>query len=307
MAEFCGTRLAGLIDSLAKEEGPNTSRLEQVKLFRVSESCPRGPSIYEPSIILVGQGRKIGYLGEKVYIYDPNNYLVLSLPLPFECQTLVEPGRPFLAVSIAIEGSVVSELLEAMDDLPPADPACICSTPLTEDLACAAERLLECLASETESRILGPQTLREITYYALKGPQGASLRAAVNRGSRFAQIARAIKRIHAEYNRALLVEELAREAGMSVSAFHHNFKAATSTSPVQYIKSVRLHKARALMAQEGLGASGASERVGYASASQFSREYKRFFGESPRESRRGETESRHSEPMAKVAGWAHTG
>jgi AraC-like DNA-binding protein len=285
MKDEARTRWAELLNGLATEEGTSPSRLRQVRFIRVSRGCPRSPSVYEPSIVIVGQGRKVGYLGEKVYAYDPNNYLVLSVPLPFECETIAEPGRPFLAVSIDMESRVVSELLDEMDDgIPPPDEVTgICSTPLTEDLSCAVERLLECLGSEMESRILGPQIIREITYYALKGPQGAGLRAVVNRDSRFAQIAKALKRMHADYAEELDLAELAREANMSISAFHRNFKAVTSSSPLRYLKSVRLHKARALMARDGLGAGGAAERVGYASASQFSREFKRFFGESPRE------------------------
>jgi AraC-like DNA-binding protein len=277
-------RLVELLESLATGEGQNPSRLEQVRFIRVADKCPRGPSVYEPSIVIVGQGRKIGYLGEKVYVYDPNNYLVLSVPLPFECETVAEPGKPFLAVSISMEPRDLGELLDEMDDgVPAPDEATgIYSTPLTEKLHDATIRLLECLGSEAETRILGPQILREMTYYVLEGPQGAGLRAVVARDSRFAQIAKVLKRMHQDYSRDLDVRELASEANMSVSAFHHNFKAVTSSSPLQYLKSIRLHKARMLMAQEGLGAGGAAERVGYASASQFSREFKRFFGESPR-------------------------
>jgi AraC-like DNA-binding protein len=277
---------AGLLDKLATEEGRTPSTLKQVRFFRVTHGCPRSPVVYEPSIIIVGQGRKIGYLGDKVYAYDANNYLLLSVPLPFECETRAQPGKPFLAVSIDMESRVVSELLDEMDDgIPPLDEAAgICSTPLSEDMSCATERLLECLGSEMESRILGPQIVREITYYALKGPQGSGLRALVSRDSRFAQVAKALKRMHADYAEDLDLEDFARAANMSVSAFHRNFKAVTSSSPLQYLKSVRLHKARALMAQEGLGASLAAERVGYSSASQFSREFKRLFGECPRAS-----------------------
>jgi AraC-like DNA-binding protein len=279
------TRWAELLDGLAKGEGQSPSRLKQVRFIRVSDRHPRGPSVYEPSIIIVGQGRKIGYLGEKVYVYDRNNYLVLSVPLPFECETVAQPGSPFLAVSIDMESRVIDELLTEMDDgiSAPDEVTGIYSTSLTEDLSCATERLLECLGSEMESHILGPQIVREITYYVLKGPQGAGLRAVVNRDSRFAQIAKVLRRMHEDYSEELDMRLLAKEANMSVSAFHHSFKAVTSSSPLQYLKSIRLHKARALMAQEGLGAGDAAERVGYASASQFSREFKRFFGESPRE------------------------
>ncbi|HUW39922.1 MAG TPA: AraC family transcriptional regulator [Rectinemataceae bacterium] len=277
--------LAGLLDLLAAGEGHSPSRLEQVRFIRVTDKSPRGPIVYEPGIIVVGQGRKIGYLGGKVYVYDPNNYLVLSVPLPFECETTAEPGKPFLAVSISMDSGLLGELVAELDDglAAPESVTGIYSTPLTPELMSATVRLLECLRSETDSRILGRQIVREITYHVLKGPQGIALRAVVARDSRFAQIAKVLRRIHESYSRELSVQSLAEEVNMSVSAFHHNFKAVTSSSPLQYLKSIRLHKARLLMAQEGLGAGLAAEKVGYASPSQFSREFKRFFGESPRE------------------------
>ena len=111
--------------------------------------------------------------------------------------------------------------------------------------------------------------------------RAAHLRAAAALHSRFGQVNQALQRIHAEYARDLSVEELAETAGMSPSAFHQNFKSVTSTSPLQYLKTIRLHKARMLMAYEGLRAGIAAERVGYESSSQFSREFKRLFGTSP--------------------------
>lgn len=279
--------LAESLDKLARVEGYSPSYLDQVCFFRVSNKSPRGPIVYEPGIIIVGQGRKTGYIGDKVHVYDPDNYLVLSVPLPFECETTPDPGYPYLALSVAMEPRVVGELLAEMDDnLPPTDSvAGIGSTPLTEPMANAALRLLECLKSETESRILGPQIVREITYHVLKGPRGGALRAVAARDSRAAQIARVLKKIHTDYARDLDIRLLADEAHMSVSAFHHTFKEVTASSPLQYLKSIRLHKARGFLLGEGVNVGTAADRVGYASASQFSREYKRFFGESPREVR----------------------
>src|SRR4029077_15915643 len=111
-------------------------------------------------------------------------------------------------------------------------------------------RLLECLSDPVELPILGPQIVREITYRVLRGEQGGALRAAAALQSRFGQVSRALQRIHAEYASDLNVEQLAETAGMSPSAFHQNFKSVTSTSPLQYLKTIRLHKARMLMAYE---------------------------------------------------------
>jgi AraC-like DNA-binding protein len=143
--------------------------------------------------------------------------------------------------------------------------------------------LLESLADSAETHVLGPQIVREITYRVLCGEQGGALRAAAALHSRFGQVNRTVQRIHSEYARDLTVEELAGMAGMSASAFHQNFKAVTSTSPLQYLKTIRLHKARMLMVYEGVRAGMAAERVGYESSSQFSREFKRLFGASPLE------------------------
>lgn len=277
-------RLVELLDSLATVEGPSPSILEGVQLIRSNKYTPPIPIIYDPCIVIVGQGRKIGYLGDQVYTYDPYNYLVLSVPLPFVCETKASPEEPLLAVSMRVDPATLGELLMEMDDervVSGQVPRGMYSTPLTGELIEATVRLLECLRSPADSRILGPQAVREIIYRVLCGEQGGALRAVAARHSRFSQIARVLRRMHTEYQHELNIDALAREAGMSVSSFHHNFKAVTSASPLQYLKSIRLHKARMLMVQDGLNASTAAGRVGYESASQFSREYKRHFGSTP--------------------------
>jgi AraC-like DNA-binding protein len=209
----------------------------------------------------------------------------LSVPLPFECETEASSEKPLLAVSIRVDLAILAELLMKMDggnrSGTPSIPQGIYSTKLDGHLSESTVRLLECLCNPVEARILGPQIIREITYRVLCGEQGGALRAAAALHSRFGQVNQALQRIHAEYARDLSVEELADTAGMSPSAFHQNFKSVTSTSPLQYLKTIRLHKARMLMAYEGLRAGIAAEQVGYESSSQFSREFKRLFGTSP--------------------------
>ena len=132
-----------------------------------------------------------------------------------------------------------------------------------------------------EAQILGPALVREIYFHVLAGEQGSSMRAALAMHGQFGKIARALRRIHASFNEDFSVEKLAREAGMSVPTFHTHFKAVTETSPVQYLKSIRLHQARLHMVRNGMTAAAASAEVGYDSPSQFSREFKRLFGRSP--------------------------
>ena len=278
-------RMTELLRSLATGEGVRPSMLDGVKLMRTDRPLPRTPVLYEPSIVIVGQGRKRGYLGGNVYTYDPHNYLVLSVPMPFECEAEVGADGPFLAVSIRIDLAMLGELLMKMDRKPAAaersGPHAIYATPLDLALSEATVRLLESLASPTDVRVLGPQIVREITYRVLCGEHGSSLRALIAINGRLSQVQRALERIHADYSGMLDVAGLAEDAGMSVSAFHHNFKAVTANSPLQYLKSIRLHKARMLMIQEGIGAGAAAARVGYESTSQFSREFKRYFGAPP--------------------------
>ncbi len=140
--------------------------------------------IYDQSIVIVGQGRKKGYLGDQVYTYDAYNYLVLAAPLPFECETEANPEEPLLAVSIRVSSAALGELLVDMDDDPAHAgpvPRGIYSTPLTDELISATVRLLECLCSPMDRRILGPQIVREITYRVLCGEQGGALRALATR------------------------------------------------------------------------------------------------------------------------------
>lgn len=277
-------RLVELLEPLAANEWFTESSLKDVRFIRSNKCTPRSPSAYEPSIVIVAQGRKLGYLGDEVYTYDPYNYLVLSVPLPLECETVASPEEPLLAVSISVDANTVSELLLEMDDsssLSGSVPRGIYSTPLTDELICATVRLLECINNPLDGRILGPQIVREIIYRVLCGEQGGALRLLAARHSRFGQIAKVLKRMHTEFDAELDIGTLASEANMSVSSFHSNFKAVTAASPLQYLKSIRLHKARLLMAQDGLSASTAASKVGYESASQFSREFKRYFGSTP--------------------------
>ncbi|HNB26831.1 MAG TPA: AraC family transcriptional regulator, partial [Alphaproteobacteria bacterium] len=260
--------------------------LDGVRLMRANRSMPRRPVMYEPSICVVCQGRKRGFLGDEAFVYDAQHYLVLSVPLPFEGETEATPEEPFLGVSIRIDLAVAAELLLALDEsggtAAPA-PKGICATPLSDELSDAVLRLLNALTSPVEARLIGPAIVREIYFRVLTGEQGGAIRAGLTHQSQFGKIAKALRRIHTEFDGDLDVGSLAQEAGMSVPAFHVHFKAVTQNSPIQYVKATRLHKARLLMVQDGASAALAATRVGYESASQFSREFKRFFGRTPQE------------------------
>jgi AraC-like DNA-binding protein len=275
-----------LLYRLAPQEGFTQSLLNEVRFMRSDHPLKLAPVMYEPSIVIVCQGRKRGYLGDEVYLYDALHYLVLSVPLPFAAETEASPEEPLLAMSIRLDMAVVAELVFMVDQTDArskSPPRCMLSTPLDAPMSDATLRLLEALASPMEAQVLAPNIVREIYYRILDGEQGGSVRAALAQQGQFGRIAKALHRIHAEYAEPLEVGGLASDVGMSTAAFHVHFKAVTQTSPLQYIKSTRLHQARMMMIRDGLPAAAAAARVGYESASQFSREFKRFFGRPPGE------------------------
>jgi AraC-like DNA-binding protein len=278
-------RLVSLLTELVRGEGVIASCLPGVRFARSTRRIPRSPIAYaEPCIVINAQGRKTGYLGAKKLVYDANHYLVVSVPLPFEYEAEGSPEKPALAVKINVKPVVVTELLMQMEQLQPAkgpQTQIMEAAQLDDALGGATIRLLECLRSADDARILGPQIVREITYHVLRGKLGRNLRLLAAPDSHFGQISRVLNRMHTEYARHYDIAMLARESGMSVAAFHTRFKTITSSPPLQYLKNVRLHKAQMLMVNEGLNASEAALKVGYESASQFSREFKRLFGNSP--------------------------
>ena len=277
-------RMVELLEVLVPHEGVIRDIIQRVDLFRITQSSPRSPQKYDPSIIILAQGHKRIFIGDEVLTYDPLNYLVLSVPLPLECETTASAEKPMLGIKINVDAAIVGEILLSIDDTqhnPKFIPKGVYAAPLDHCLTDTATRLLEALASPSDSRFLGPMIVRELIYRVLRGEKGEALRALAFRNQRFFQIAKALNTIHESYSRKLDVNTLANEAGMSVSAFHASFKTVTDTSPLQYIKNVKLHKARLLMVEEGENANAAAYHVGYESPSQFNREYKRLFGTTP--------------------------
>jgi AraC-like DNA-binding protein len=277
-------RMIELLLELSSGEGFSLSRLAGVQFLRLSGYNESTPMIYEPCIFIMAQGRKIGRFGEREHLYDPNHYLTLTLPVPFECETFGSLGKPALGFAVRVTPSIVTELLLEMSRPQPASsgaPLVMESVPMDADLANAAVRLLECLRSDERARILGPGLVREIIYLVLLREPAANLHVLAANHAHTARIIHVINRLHTEFARPFEVEAVAREAGMSVSGFHAHFKAMTASSPLQYLKAIRLHRARVLMVNVGASVAEAAGKVGYESVSQFSREFRRFFLETP--------------------------
>ncbi|HEV3455588.1 MAG TPA: AraC family transcriptional regulator [Thermoanaerobaculia bacterium] len=281
-------RLVALVAGLAPAEGANPTAVPGVEVNRATRPSPRRPVITQPSICIVAQGSKRAYHGDMVYAYDPLHYLVLSVPLPIEGEIVeASPEAPYLALKLGVDAVMLGELLFDMGErgdgsLRQRARRGISVSRLDERLLGSVMRLLRVLQHPLDARILGREALREILYHVLTGEQGDLLRAVALADSRIQRLAGVLRRLQTHYEEPLDVATLARQAGMSPTTLHHQFRAVTATSPLQYLKTVRLHQALRLMLHDGLGAAQAAYRVGYGSASQFSREFKRLFGASPR-------------------------
>jgi AraC-like DNA-binding protein len=237
------------------------------------------------SFCVIAQGSKEILLGDSLYRYDPAHYLLVTAELPVVGQVVeASAERPYLSLRLDLDPALVgSVMIEAghLSSRSRGDVRALDVSPLDADLLDATVRLIRLLDSPAEARVLRPLITREIVYRLLMGEQGNRLRHLALLGGHTDRIAEAVERLRRDFDQPLRVDSLARELGMSVSGFHHHFKAVTAMSPLQFQKQLRLQEARRLLLGENLDAASAGYRVGYDDASQFSREYKRLFGHPP--------------------------
>ncbi len=242
-------------------------------------------SVLEPSVCVIAQGSKEVLLGESRYRYDPSQYLLATVELPRVSQVLeASEEQPYLSLRLELTPALVSSVMvEAGLSLlrNHADARAISVSPLDANLLDAFVRLVRLLDTPADVPVLLPLFTREILYRLLRGEQGARLRHLALQGGYTPDIARAVKRLRQDFDQPLRIERIAQELGMSVSGFHHHFKAVTAMSPLQFQKQLRLQEARRLMLGEDLDAASAAFRVGYRDASHFNREYKSLFGVPP--------------------------
>lgn len=272
------------LDSLTPQEGYNLTVLPDVRFLRSNRPMMRVPVLYEPGIVIVVQGKKRGFLGNDVYLYDAQHYLMVSVPVPFTMETDASASEPMLAIYLRLDFNLAAQLMLELDGhgvVAATSPRSMMSSLMNDAMRSSVLRFLQVMSNPIEAEILGPAMVREIYYRVLTGPQGETMRSALTLQGQFGKVAKALQKLHAEYDSNLDVTVLAKEAGMSIPTFHSHFKTVTDTSPMQYLKSTRLHQARLLMLRNNLTASAASAQVGYESVSQFSREFKRLFGLSP--------------------------
>jgi AraC-like DNA-binding protein len=277
--------LAALVTRLTPQEGVHPSAIPGFTLIRANSPSVPMPSVYEPSLCIVVQGRKRAVLADEVYMYDALNYLTVSVTLPAIGQVLeASENRPYLCLRLELDARLIGELLLQIgrSGVPPSTDRGLFVARTSPQLLDAVVRLTRLLEQPRDASILAPLVMREIHYRVLTGELGYRLRELCVVDSQVHRIARAIDLLRKRFTESLRIEDLAAAAHMSESSLHHRFKAVTAMSPMQFQKQLRLHEARRLMLTEGLEAAAAAHRVGYESPSQFSREYRRLFGAPPR-------------------------
>jgi len=243
------------------------------------------PLIYTPMVCVMAQGEKHVALGNRIFRYSMNDYLISSLDLPVTGTILQSSEEnPYLSLSLEIEPVALSEMVLNLPSPPqPVDPACALAIgQVDSSLYDAFVRLTRLLDERVMIATLAPLITREIFYRLLRGQHGSMLRQAFTDNGRTAQIANAIRWIRDHFDEPYSSEALAETVHMSVPSLNRHFRAVTAMSPLQYQKNVRLQEARRLLIADGQDAATAAFKVGYASPSQFSREYARAFGASPR-------------------------
>ena len=281
-------KFVNLIERQAAQEGANYSSHGGFGTYKASTSQGRKPALDLPAVWIIGQGKKFCYAGEQTYDYSAGNVVVMLYPLTVETEIVeASPEVPFLVAGVAIDLGRMADVLLKIDRIDGSapkpdsnDPSSIFSIPLSDDILDPFIRLFEFQANPRDMAMLGDSIVDEIYYRLLTGERGGELRSLLQQRGEIQRISRAVEYIHSNLDQPVSVESLARMVHMSRTSFYENFREVMHVSPLQYAKSVKLHKAQALI-QEGKNASEAGYRVGYNSPAQFSREYKRHFGYSP--------------------------
>ncbi|MHA6323678.1 AraC family transcriptional regulator [Roseivivax sp. CAU 1753] len=277
-----------LIESRIREDGLMDTGVKGVRLFRATTPLPCAPAAYEPSVIAIASGTKEAVLDGARYLYDTSRYLCCPVSMPVQAGTpAASPESPLLGVYISLDQRLMTELVMEIDNAEGAmgpgkgGPLChgIRLARWDDAFTDALLRLLRLGGNTTDTAILGDARLRELYYAILTGEAGFAARQAFGVGN---AIARSIAHVSSNLNAQISIDEMATRAGMSRAVFHRKFKHATTMSPIQFVKSMRLNTA-AMKIAGGITVNEAALEVGYVSPSQFSREFKRLYGQSPRQ------------------------
>jgi AraC-like DNA-binding protein len=259
--------------------------IDGLLLSRV-ETQPQGYALTEPLLVVLAQGGKRLLLGDRTHEYRAGDFVLVAATLPVTGHYLdLGPGRPALGVGLALRPTAIASLLPRAPagrwSRGPAVPSAIATGAAGPELLDAVARLLRLLDHPADRDVLAPLVEREILWRLLTGPHGDTVRQIGLADSGLSHVGRAIGWLRDNYAEQVRIDDLARLAGMSASAFHRHFRAVTAMSPLQFQKRVRLQNARSLLVARPDDVAGVGRLVGYASPTQFSREYRRLFGAPP--------------------------
>jgi AraC-like DNA-binding protein len=279
-------KLARLIAAYAPHDGVFAQPIHGLHVSRASRTnseCVHALRL--PSLSIIAQGAKTVIVGEEVYEYDPSRMLVYSVALPVAAQvTRASYSEPYLALRLDLDPQKIAELVLKVHPhgVPPVqERRAVYIAALDLNIVTAAIRLMECLAQPGDIELLAPLGVEEILIRLLRSPIGIRVAQMGFAESSVHRVAKAISWLRSNFSQPMKVEDLAELVHMSVSSFHEHFRSVTSMSPLHYQKVLRLQEARRPMLSAMMDAGSAGQRVGYLSASQFSREYSRFFGNAP--------------------------
>ncbi len=280
--------LVALVDQCTPTDGITRTPLHDFALFRTNVGTPRTPELEAPALVLLLQGTKVCHYAEATATYTGPQVVVGLLASPVETEFVgASPETPFLAVGIELDTSRLAELIVRLDDIEPRPPtaedreaSAKFSTPLSNNLAAPFIRLIGMLDRPTDLAVLGPAAIDEIYYRLVTGHRGDQVRDLLQQNGKVKRIARAVHHIHEHLDEPVLVDQLAERVHMSRTAFFSTFREVMGSSPLQYVKTVKLLEAQRLI-HEGHRVAEAGYAVGYANLGQFSREYKRQFGHPP--------------------------
>ncbi|MBZ9792179.1 AraC family transcriptional regulator [Rhizobium sp. 3T7] len=274
-------RLVILAGQLAPRLGYNQTAVSCVRILRTEAVLNDIPVLYWPGAVFVLQGSKHGILDGEIYLYDEDHYLAVSVPVPFRMTSTASPQRPLLAVYPQFDMQMAAEIalqVEQYASPEKAEPRGLFSSKMDSGIEDVLLRLLTALGSPVDVAVLGTSILRELHYRVMIGPQGGAVIAALQRKGTSGKLVESVAWLRANYGSEIAVADLARDVGMSVPSYHVRFKNLTGSSPMQYVKAMRLHEARLMIARQSGTIATVAASVGYVSPAQFSRDFKRHFG-----------------------------
>lgn len=282
-------KILNKLEKLIINDGYYNTYINEVKLYKMSEKTTLYNVMFENWILFTFQGRKEMKLNQMLLEYTSENYLVASSTLPIECETFASKEEPFFGMVISFDLNIIYQLLDEISIEKPLNKKHsnigTFSDNITSEIEDILYRIIKIVDKKEDSKIIGKALIKELLYRVLQGENSHFLHNLINKSSNEAKISRSLKLIHTSFEKAYTIEELARKEDMSVASFHNHFKKITAHSPHQYIKKVRLNKAENLISQNNLNVNEVAIKVGYESASQFSKEFKKYFGYPPKEAK----------------------